>query len=66
MYDIPACSFGIYLLQEFILRILFYHTSFSIIISQYALLWVTTLITLFLPYALTSLRRQTKCGRMLV
>lgn len=64
--SVSNCSFGIYLFQEFVLRMLFYHTSLSTVVSPYILLWLAMLITFFVSYILTALMRNTKYGRMLV
>lgn len=60
-----AC-FGIYLFQQFILKILYYKTSLPLFVGPYLLPWVGLIVALIGSYLLTVLMRSTKLGRKLL
>ena len=55
--------FGVYIFQQFILKILYYHTPIPAATGPYLLPWIGVLITLFVSYLLTYLIRLTWFGR---
>lgn len=60
-----AC-FGIYLFQQFILQILYYKTSFPVLVGPYWLPWLGFVIALPLSYLLSVLLLKTRIGRFLI
>lgn len=60
-----AC-FGIYLVQQFILIYIYYHTSFSTHVSNTFIPWVASFITLILSIGVTCFIQKFKIGRMLI
>lgn len=61
----PYC-FGIYICQQFILQLLYYHTIMPRLLHSYALPWVALILTLFISFALSYLMRRFKVGRFLI
>lgn len=64
--ELNTTCFGIYLFQQFILRILYYKTPLPTLVGPYWLPWVGLMATLVLSYALTKLSLKTKLGRQLM
>ena len=58
--------FGVYLLQQFILLILYYKTSMPLVCGTYLLPWVGFVITLFLSIVIASIIKKTKIGNSLI
>lgn len=58
--------YGVYVFHQFILKYLFYHTSFPMIMGTYWMPIVGFLITIILSIILASLTLRTKCGRFLI
>lgn len=58
--------YGIYICQQFILLILYYHTDLPVLCGSMALPWVAMAITLFLSVLMTSLLLHTRFGRFLI
>ena len=61
-----AICFGVYIYQQFILKILYYKTSLPEITGTYLLPWVGCIITLFLSIMLSKITIRTKFGRFLI
>lgn len=59
-------SFGIYLYQQFILKIIYYYTPLPQWIGTYALPWVGCILTIIVSTMLTVLTIKTKIGRFLI
>lgn len=66
MQIIASCSMGIYLFQQFILKYLYYHTGFSVIVGPYWLPWCGFLIAMAVSFVFSVLMRKTKWGRFLI
>lgn len=60
------CCFGIYLFQEFILKLIYYKTDFSIIVGPYFLPWLSFIIASVVSYCLASMLLKTKFGKYLI
>lgn len=63
---ISACCFGIYLFQQFVLQLLYYKTSFPLLVGPYWLPWCGFVIAVVVSYILSSLLLKTKIGRFLI
>ena len=63
---IATCCFGIYLFQQFVLQLLYYKTSFPLLVGPYWLPWFGFVIAGFVSYILSSLLLKTKIGRFLI
>lgn len=63
---LSACCFGIYLFQQFILQLLYYKTSFSVLVGPYWLPWCGFVIAAILSYILSALFMKTKVGKFLI
>ena len=63
---IAACCFGIYLFQQFILQLLYYKTSFPILVGPYWLPWCGFVIATIVSFVLSTLLLKTKTGRFLI
>lgn len=64
--SISSLCFGVYLYQEFILKILYYKTDLSILVGPIWLPILSCLITVALSILLSKLTMMTKVGRMLI
>ncbi|MCM1021755.1 MAG: acyltransferase [Muribaculum sp.] len=64
--DFGNCCFGVYLLQEFIIRLIYYKTPASNYISILALPWLTCMATLVVSSILTKYFRKYKMGKLLL
>lgn len=63
---LASCCFGIYLFQQFILKGLYYKTSFAASVGPYWLPWLGFVITVPLCFLLTDLLLKTKMGKKLI
>lgn len=63
---LAACCFGIYLFQQFILQLLYYKTSFPVLVGPYWLPWCGFVIAAILSYILSALFMKTKVGKFLI
>lgn len=63
---ISSCSFGIYLLQQFVLCLLYYKTSFPTMVGPYWLPWLGFVIAAIISYFISSVLLKTKVGRFLI
>lgn len=63
---IAACSFGIYLFQQFVLQLVYYKTDFPLWIGPYWLPWCGFIIATVVSYILSNLLIKTKTGKFLI
>lgn len=63
--DLSTYTFGIYIFQQFILMIIYYHTPLKHYVSPYAVPWISLIITLVLSYFLSVGMRRNKVGKLL-
>lgn len=63
---LASCCFGIYLFQQFVLKGLYYKTSFAEIVGPYWLPWLGFLIAAPLSFFLSTLLLKSKTGRFLI
>jgi hypothetical protein len=57
---------GVYLLQQFLLKYLYYYTMLPNILGAYLLPWVGFIIALILSTVLTFIMRKTSVGRIIL
>lgn len=65
LYANSIC-FGVYIYQQFILQILYYHTNFPKIVGPYCLPWLGFIIALTLSVILAHFTIKTKIGKSLI
>lgn len=58
--------YGVYIFQQFILKVLYYKTDMVMCINPYVLPWVVTAVTIVLSLIFTDLLLRTKAGRFLI
>ena len=63
---IAACCFGIYLFQQFVLQLLYYKTSFPLLVGPYWLPWCGFVIAVVVSFVLSDLLLKTKVGKSLI
>ena len=63
---LASCCFGIYLFQQFILQLLYYKTSFPVIVGPYWLPWCGFVIAVIVSYLLSALLLKTRTGKFLI
>lgn len=63
---LAACCFGIYLFQQFILQLLYYKTSFPVLVGPYWLPWCGFVIAAIVSCLLSDLLLRTKTGKFLI
>lgn len=63
---LAACCFGIYLFQQFVLQLLYYKTSFPVVVGPYWLPWCGFVITVIISFLLSALLLKIKVGRLLI
>ena len=61
-----SCCFGIYLFQEFILKMLYYKTGIPSLVGPYILPWLSFTFALPISWYLTVLTLKTKIGKSLM
>lgn len=59
-------SFGIYLIQQFVLKALYYHTSLPLKVDYLLVPWIGLVCALFISLIITSLMFKNKVGRFLL
>ena len=64
--NFASCCFGVYIIHQFVLKVLYYNTAFASIVGPYFLPWLGFLITLLISYYITKLLVQTRIGRFLL
>lgn len=65
-YNLALCSFGIYLIHQFILKILYYYTDFSSLVGSYWLPWLGFLLVFPTSYLISFFLLKTKIGKLLI
>lgn len=60
------CCFGIYIFQQFVLRILYYQTSLPSLCGTYLLPWCGLITAFIISLGLTTILRKTKVGAYLL
>lgn len=63
---ISYCCFGIYLIQQFVLQLLYYKTAFPILVGPYWLPWIGFIIASIISFVLSDLLLRTKAGKFLI
>ena len=63
---LSSVCFGIYIIHQFVLQLLYYKTSFPIIVGPYSLPWLGFVITIILAYFLSAMAIRTKWGKFLI
>lgn len=63
---IGSYCFGVYIFQQFILQIVYYHTSLPLYLGNELLPWIGFVGTLVLSLILSYMLRQTRIGRNLI
>ena len=64
--DLGQYCFGVYLFQQFILKILYYKTDFPSLVGSMALPWFGFAIALFISLVLSFFIRRTNIGKRLI
>lgn len=64
--SLGTCTFGIYLFQQFILKLLYYHTEILFSLPESLIPWVAFGITLILSYVFTIILKHYRWGHYLV
>lgn len=63
---LAACCFGIYLFQQFVLQLLYYKTTFPLLVGPCWLPWLGFIITIIVSCFLSMTLLKTKSGRFLI
>lgn len=66
IHKVAVNSFGIYLFQEIVLRILYYKTSFCFTLGSILFPWIATIVCFILSYCLTNLFRKNKVTKLFI
>ena len=66
LIKLSGYCYGVYIFQQFILKILYYKTDMALCVSPYALPWIATVVTIALSLIFTGLLLRTKAGRFLI
>ena len=66
MITLGGLSFGVYLIQQFILKYAYYKTDIPYLLNPYLLPWVGFVFTLIVSVALSYILIKTKSGRYLI
>ena len=66
LIEINKLCFGVYLIQQFLLKIFYYKTSLPLACGTYLLPWVGFVITLLLSFILASILKRTRFGNSLI
>lgn len=61
-----ACCFGVYIFQQFILKIIYYQTSLPAEVGPYCLPWLSVIITLITSWLLTVIMRRYRLFRKIL
>lgn len=61
--DLSGLCFGVYIIQQFIIKGLYYHTDFALLMPAWAVPWVMASITLIASIALARIGLRTRVGR---
>lgn len=63
---LASCCFGIYLIHQFLLKLLYYNTNFSSIVGPYWLPWLGFILVLPISFYLSTLLLKTKMGKFFI
>jgi hypothetical protein len=66
LIKLSGYCYGVYIFQQFILKILYEKTQLVYALDAYSLPWIATLITIILSLLLTHLFLKTRAGRYLI
>ncbi len=64
--EIGGLGMGIFIIHQFILKMLYWHTDMSLIFGSYVLPWAATFITLIISICFTFCMLQFSLGRLLL
>ncbi len=64
--SLASCCFGIYLIHQFLLKVLYYNTDFASIVGPYWLPWLGFIIVLLISYLFAIVLLKTKIGKFLI
>lgn len=63
---LAACSFGIYLLHQFILQLIYYKTSLPTLVGPYILPWIGFVAAACVAYCVSYMMLHTRSGKLLI
>lgn len=63
---LAACSFGIYLLHQFILQLIYYKTSLPAFVGPYILPWIGFIAATFAACCISNVMLRTRSGKLLI
>lgn len=63
---LASCSFGIYLIHQFLLKALYYKTDFATIVGPYWLPWLGFVLVFLISYFISLLLLKSKYGKFLI
>lgn len=66
LITLSGYCYGVYIFQEFILKVLYFKTDFPLFVNAYLLPWVATFITLVLSLTFCHFTLKTRIGRYLI
>ena len=66
LIKLSGYCYGVYIFQQFILKILYEKTQLAYVVDAYSLPWIATAITIILSLLLTHLTLKTRVGRFLI
>lgn len=66
LIKLSGYCYGVYIFQQFILKVLYYKTDMALSSNTYALPWVATAVTIALSLIFTGLLLRTKVGKFLI
>lgn len=66
LITLSGYCYGVYIYQQFILKILYYNTQLPLVINAYWLPWIATVITIVLSLLLCHFSLKTRLGRFLI
>lgn len=66
LITLSGYCYGVYIYQQFILQLLYYHTQLPFVVSAYWLPWIATIITVSLSLLLCHFSLKTRIGRFLI
>lgn len=66
LITLSGYCYGVYIYQQFILKILYYQTQLPFVVNAYWLPWIATLATIVLSLLLCHFTLKTKIGRFLI
>ena len=66
LITLSGYCYGVYIYQQFILKIIYYQTQLPFIVNAYWLPWIATLATIVLSLLLCHFTLKTKIGRFLI